>query len=104
MALTARLTFQKALRILGLGRMAEGERLLNDALNLATQEGNTNLAGRTLCCLSELLYELGKTDEAESFATRFGAVKREDDVLDEEAARVEKILLDARIRLYLGLG
>jgi hypothetical protein len=89
---TADGTFQKALLILDRGQTNRGEELLRAALQQAEEEGDDLTHGRALCCLGELLHELGRDAEAQPLLERMAAVERDDDVLDYEVQRANELL------------
>jgi hypothetical protein len=89
---TADNTFQKALLLLDRGQPDRGEELLRAALQEAEQQGDDLTLVRALCCLGDLLHELGRDGEAVPLLERVSAVEREDDVLAYEVRRARELL------------
>jgi hypothetical protein len=90
--MSAKSTFQKSLYVLDAHDVKRGEELLRRALSEAESEKDQYTMGHVLCCLGELLHQLGRNDDAEALLNRFLGLHREDDVLDEEQTRVEQML------------
>jgi len=99
--MSAKTTFQKSLHLLDRQDMERGEELLRKALSEAESENDQYTIGQVLCCLGELLHQLGRNEESEIFLNRFLGLQREDDVLDEEQRRVKELL--AAIKADRGL-
>lgn len=89
---TADGTFEKALLIIDRGQPSRGEELLRAALQQAEEEGDDLTHVRALCCLGELLHELGRDGDACPLLKRVSTVEREDGVLDYEIQRATALL------------
>ena len=89
---TAASTFQKALLLLDRGQPARGEELLRASQEQAEQERDDLTLTRALCCLGDLLHELGRDAEAVPLLERVSAVQREDDLLNYEIQRAKELL------------
>jgi hypothetical protein len=90
----AEAVFQKALLLLDRGESGRGEELLRNALGLAEQQRDGLTLVRALCCLGELLHDLGRDPDALPLLERVSAVEREDDLLDYEVNRAKELLAE----------
>jgi hypothetical protein len=88
--------FQKALLLLDRHQVDRGERLLRDAIDLSSLEGDELTRARASCCLGDLLWQLGRGAEAVPFLEHVLSYSREDDLLSYEKTRAKEILDDLR--------
>jgi tetratricopeptide (TPR) repeat protein len=88
----ARQMFRKAVYLLDCGQVVDAERVLRDAAAKAESEREQYTFGRALCCLGDLLFQLGRYAEARDMLTRLQGLPQEDDVLDVERLRARELL------------
>jgi hypothetical protein len=95
MPLTPELQFQKAMFLLDRGEVEQGESILREVMAAADASNDEILSVQSRCCLGELLYELGRINEAKAlleFVANHPVSPGLDDVLDVEQRTARELL------------
>jgi hypothetical protein len=90
--MTAANTFRKALSQLDHDQLEKGEASLRSAITEATAELDEVTRVGATTCLGDLLFELGRLEEARPLLEAIAAFERDDEVLDWEIQRARELL------------